>query len=88
MFCEADPEPIDKDCPACVDKLEGWARIFRARAEELHDALGAMLESYAMAVGDCPSTKTPLPPMAVDVLKGFFLDARRCNQIYHKAVAL
>ena len=54
------------------------------RIEALRGALGSMLESYGLAIGEVPSVRPfVLPPLAVDVLKGFFLDAKRCNEVFH-----
>jgi len=70
--------------------LKDWseAAVRASTAElqnrELHQALGSMLESFGACIGETMGSKTPLPPLAIDVVKGFFLDAKNCNEVYHK----
>lgn len=66
---------LDPDNKACLYAAN--------RIEALRGALGSMLESYGMAVGEVAGVPTPLPPLAVDAVKGFFKDAGRCNDVYH-----
>lgn len=62
----------------------GWTE----RERELFAALGSMLESYGMLIGEVPSQmptlKTPIPPLAIDVIKGYFFDAKKHNAVYQR----
>jgi hypothetical protein len=53
------------------------------RIEALRSALGSMLESYGMSIGEVVGVNSPLPEVARDVVRGFFKDAKRCNEVFH-----
>jgi hypothetical protein len=43
-FCAGDKNPIEKDCPACVDKLYGWAQTAQETINETTEALKDAIE--------------------------------------------
>lgn len=55
------------------------------RIERLKKALGFMLESYGMSIGELCCSRTPLSSQAVRHLKKLFDNAAWCNDVFHEA---
>jgi hypothetical protein len=43
-FCTGDTNPIEKDCPDCVDKLYEWAKVAQDTIYDLMEALKDAVE--------------------------------------------
>lgn len=77
-----------KSCEQCTEyagRLGSYAAMLAAansRVRELETALRSMLESYGMCVNEVEGVESPLPPFAIDVVKGFFTDAKHCQRVF------